>query len=149
MTDTCEYVFNPDDDNSDGRAGSTVESVWECPHPTYVDTEYCVFHLASESRELLGVTDVEVRDALVRFIEDTEQGEDCRFVGANFGTTVLESDELGEDAETIDLRNTEFDGKLELNCDVVEADLLLDYSQLRSFSAPNVVFKGDVSFVGW
>ncbi len=148
MTDTCEYVFDPDVENGDGRPGSSVDSVWDCPHPTYVDTDYCVFHLARESREILGVTDVEVRDFFVRTVEETEDGESCRFIGATFGDTVVEKDELGENAEVIDLRNTEFDGKFELNCDVVEADLIVDYSELESFSAPNVVFEGDVSFRG-
>jgi len=148
MTDICEYVFDPDEENGDGRSGTSLESVWECPHPTYVDTDYCTFHLAHESRELLGVTEVEVRDALLRTVENSEPGERCGFVGAKFGETVIESDGLGENAGVIDLRNTEFDGRLELDCDVIESDLILDFSELQRFDAPKVVFEGDVSFKG-
>ncbi|MDZ7689160.1 MAG: pentapeptide repeat-containing protein [Halobacteriales archaeon] len=148
MTDICEYVFDPEEDNGDGRPGTSLDFVWECPHPTYVDTDYCTFHLAHESREILGVTEVEVRDSLLRTVEATESGEPCRFIGATFGETVIDSEVLGENTDVIDLRNTEFDGRFELDCDVVESDILLDYSEFERFVAPNVVFEGDVSFVG-
>ena len=146
MADTCEYVFDPDED-ADGSVMS-LDSVWDCPRQTYVDTDYCVFHLTPESRELLGVTAVDVREALVRSIEETEEGEPCRFVGATFGKTVIDTEKLGENAEVIDLGNTEFNGRFELNCESVESDIVFDGSDFGSFDAANVAFKGDVSFRG-
>jgi uncharacterized protein YjbI with pentapeptide repeats len=146
MTDTCEYVFDPDEDAN--ASETSLDSVWECPRSTYVDTDYCVFHLTPESRELLGVTEVEVSDALVRTVEGTVEDEPCRFVGANFGVTVINTEKFGENAAVVDLSNTEFDGRFELDCDVVESDLLFDGTEFESFDAANVVFEGDVSFRG-
>lgn len=146
MTDTCEYVFDPAED-ADGSETS-LDSVWECPRDTYVDTDYCVFHLTPESRELLGVTAVDVREALVRNVEETAEGETCRFVGATFGETVIGAESLGGNAEVIDLGNTKFEGRFELNCDVVESDLTFEGADFEGFDAANVVFEGDVSFRG-
>jgi len=146
MTDTCEYVFDPAEDAED--AETSLGSVWECSRDTYVDTDYCVFHLTPESRELLGVTAVDVREALVRSAEGTEEGEPCRFVGATFGETVIDMETFGESAEAIDLGNTEFEGRFELDCDVVESDLTFDGANFEEFDAANVAFEGDISFRG-
>ena len=147
MTDTCEYAIGPEGDGG-RRSGSSLDSVWECPHPTYLDTDYCVFHLPVESRELLGVTEMDVCDAFVRSLEEMEPGEPCRFIGAHFGETVIEADTLGRATDTIDLRETKFDGVFDLRGTTVGADLVLDSSDLQRLDAPNVVFEGDVSFCG-
>jgi len=148
MTDVRKCVFGSGEDDGGSVSGTELDSDWECRIPAYSDDDLCVFHMGVEDRGLAGVADDEVRDAFVRAVEGTEEGEPCRFVGGSFGETVVEKEVLGENAEVIDLRNSEFDGRFELNCDVVEADLLLDDSELEIFSAPNVVFKGDVSFQG-
>jgi uncharacterized protein YjbI with pentapeptide repeats len=137
MADTCEYAARPEGDG-----------LWECPRSTYVDTEYCVFHLSPESRDLMGVTESDIRNSFVRRLEEAVPGEDCRFVGANFGETVVNADTIGKNADVIDLRESEFDGTFDISGATVEADLILDDSSLRRFNAPKVVFKGDVSFRG-
>lgn len=146
MTDTCEYVFDPDEDTNGSE--TSLDSVWECPRDTYVDTDYCVFHLTPESRELIGVTAVDVREALVRRVKNTERGESCRFVGATFGETIIDTESFGEKAGVIDFGNTEFEGRFELDCDVVESNLTFDGADFQVFDAANVVFEGDVSFRG-
>lgn len=137
MTGTCEYAVRPEGNG-----------LWECPRSTYVDTEYCVFHLSPESRELVGVTESDIRNAFVRRLEEAVPGEDCRFVGATFGETVVESNIIGRNADVIDLRETEFEGTFDISGATVEADLILDNSDFQRFNAPNVVFEGDVSFRG-
>jgi len=137
MADTCEYAVRPEGNG-----------LWECPHSAYVDTEYCVFHLSPESRELVGVTESDVRNAFVRRLEEAVPGEDCRFVGGTFGETEVGLDTLGRNAGTIDLRETDFEGTFDISGATVEADLVLDNSNLQRFNAPNVVFEGDVSFRG-
>jgi len=146
MTEICEYVFDPDED--EGGSKTTVKSAWECPHPAHDKAERCVLHMDSESRARAGVSDDEVRNAFVRTVERAEPGDACRFVGANFGETVVEAESLGRNAEAIDLRNTNFEGKFEINCDAVEADFMLDNSELEIFSASSTVFEGGVSFQG-
>lgn len=146
MSNICEYVFDPDGD--DGGTKTSVKSAWECPLPAHDKAERCVLHMDSESRAKTGVSDDEVREAFVRTVEGAEPGEACRFVGADFGETVVEADSLGRNAEAIDLRNANFEGKFEINCDTVEADLMLDNSELEIFSAPSTVFEGGVSFQG-
>ena len=146
MADICQYVFDPDEVG--GSSKTSVESVWECPYPAHADGEYCVFHLGTEARRAVGVSDVEVRNAFVRTIEDAEPGETCRFIGGSFGETVIEKEGLGKNADMIDLRNTNFDGRFELECDVVESHLIADYSELEIFDASSTVFEGGVSFRG-
>ena len=146
MTDVCEYVFDPDGD--DGGTKTSVKSAWECPLPAHDKAERCVLHMDPEGRARLGVSDDEVREAFVRTVEGAEPGEACRFVGANFGETVVNADSLGRNAGAIDLRNASFEGKFEINCDAVEADLMLDNSELEIFSAPSTVFEGGVSLQG-
>ena len=146
MTDICEYAFDPNE--GEGGTKTSVKSAWECPLPAHDKAERCVLHLDPESRAKLGISDDEVRDAFVRTVESAEPGENCRFVGANFGETVVEADSLGKNAEAIDLRNANFEGKFELNCDSVEADLMLGRSELEIFSASSTVFRGGVSFHG-
>jgi len=148
MTDTCEYVFSPDEWDDEHRSDSAVDSTWECPHPTHVDTEYCIFHLEPERRELLGVTGSDVRDAFMRTLEDAGSDEEARFVGATFPQTVVTDQTVAEnqDVDVVDLQHVSFNGKLDLTNSVIGASLTLDCSELRSFSAPNAVFEGDTSF---
>ena len=145
MTEICEYVLDPEEE---GRTKTSVDSTWECPHPAHAETDRCVFHLDPESRAEIGVSDDEVGNAFVRTVEGAEQGDDCRFVGANFGETVVEADSLGGKVGCIDMRNASFEGKFVLNCDTVGADIMLDYSELEILSASSTVFEGGVSFRG-
>jgi len=148
MPDICEYVFSPEEWDQSDRSESAVEEVWECPHPTHVDTEYCVFHLERERRELLGVTESDMRDELMRSIGGAGSDEEARFVGATFPEVVITDQSIAQNeaVEAVDLQHTVLDGKLDLSDAVVEADLVFDCSDLRSFSAPNTVFEGDISF---
>ena len=148
MTETCEYVFSPDEWDEKNRPDSAVDSTWECPHPTHVDTEYCIFHLEPERRELLGVTESDVRDAFMRTLESATSNREARFVGATFPETVVTDQVIAENdaVEVIDLQHTAFDGKLDFTNAVVAASLTVDCSELRTFSAPNAVFEGDASF---
>jgi uncharacterized protein YjbI with pentapeptide repeats len=148
MSDTCEYVFSPDEWDDEHRSDSAVDSTWECPHPTHVDTEYCIFHLEPERRELLGVTESDVRDSLMRTLEDAESDEEARFVGATLPETVVTDQAVAENGsvDVVDLQHTTFNGNLDLTNAVVGASLILDCSELRSFSAPNAVFEGNASF---
>lgn len=148
MTETCEYVFSPDEWDDEHRSDSAVDSTWECPHPTHVDTEYCIFHLEPERRELLGVTESDVRDAFMRTLESATSNREARFVGATFPETVVTDQMIAEnnDVDVIDLQHTVFNGKFDLTNAVVGASLTVDCSELRSFSAPNAVFEGDTSF---
>ncbi|MFP4189166.1 MAG: pentapeptide repeat-containing protein [Halobacteriales archaeon] len=148
MTETCEYVFSPDEWDDQHRSDSAVGSTWECPHPTHVDTEYCIFHLEPERRELLGVTESDVRDAFMRALEDADSNEEARFIGATFPETVVTDQAIAENqaVDVVDLQHTVFEGKLDLTNAVVSASLTLDCSELFSFSAPNTVFEGDASF---
>jgi uncharacterized protein YjbI with pentapeptide repeats len=148
MTDTCEYVFSPDEWNESHRSESALDSAWECPHPTHVDTEYCLFHLEPERRELLGVTESDVRDAFMRSLETAESDDGARFVGATFPETIITDQDIAENesVDVIDLQHTVFNGKLDLSNAVVGASLAVDCTELRSFSAPNTVFEGDTSF---
>ncbi|MDZ7689159.1 MAG: pentapeptide repeat-containing protein [Halobacteriales archaeon] len=146
MAGICKYVFEPDEGG--GSSKTSLNSAWECPHPAHADGDYCVFHLGTESRRIAGVSDDEVRNAFVRTVESTEPGEPCRFIGASFGATVVEKERFGENARIIDLRNAEFDGRFELESDVVGSHIIADYSNLEIFGASSTVFEGGVSFRG-
>jgi uncharacterized protein YjbI with pentapeptide repeats len=148
MPDICEYVFNPDEWDEKHRSESSLEETWECPHPTHVDTEYCVFHLEPERRELLGVTESDVRDELMRSLERAETQQEARFVGATFPETVVVEQAIAENeaVEEVDLQHSVFNGRFDISDAVIEASLKLDCTEFESFSAPNTVFEGDVSF---
>jgi len=146
MADICQYVFDPDEEGSGSK--TTVDTVWECPYPAHGDGEYCVFHLGTEGRRAVGVSDGEVRNAFVRTVEDAESGETCRFIGGSFGATVIEKEVFGKNTDMIDLRNTNFDGRFGLESEVVESHIMVDYSDLEIFDASSTVFKGGVSFRG-
>ena len=148
MTETCEYVFSPDEWDENHRSDSAVDSTWECPHPTHVDTEYCIFHLEPERRELLGVTESDVRDAFMRTLESAETDDEARFIGATFPETVVTDQVVAENGsvDVVDLQHTVFEGKFDLTNAVVAASFVLDCSELRIFSAPNAVFEGNTSF---
>jgi len=148
MVDTCEYVFSPDEWDEENRSDSAVDSTWECPHPAHVDTEYCIFHLEPERRELLGVTESDVRDAFMRTLRDASSNAEARFVGATFPETVVTDQAVAENesVDAVDLQHAVFEGGFDLTNAVVGASITLDCSELRAFSAPNTVFEGDASF---
>lgn len=151
MTDICRYSFDPSEVDD-----SSVEEPWSCPHETYVDTDYCIFHLPPETRGKLGVTEVDLRETM---LQKVNQGapEESAFVGAEFGALELDQQTLSNDA-AVDLRHAVVDGKLDLSGATSEADLLFDDAELQAVDAPDASlklasfrraeFKGSANFDG-
>ncbi len=152
MTDICRYSFDPSEADD-----TSVEEPWSCPHETYVDTDYCVFHLPPETREKLGVTEVDLRETLLQKVNQGSP-EESAFVGAEFGALELDEQTLS-DGTAVDLRHTVVDGKLDLSSADSEADLLFDDAELQAVDAPDaslhgasfrrVEFQGSANFDGF
>ncbi len=135
MTDTCVYSFDPKD-----QEDSTVEGTWNCPHETYVDTDYCVFHLPPETRSKLGVTEVDLRETLLNKSRDPDSSS--AFVGAVFGELELDNQKVGESSGPLDLRHTEVKGNLDLSSSTIPSNVLLDDSDVFTLAAPDAEIKG-------
>ncbi|MFW5929560.1 MAG: pentapeptide repeat-containing protein, partial [Halobacteriota archaeon] len=153
MTETCVYSFDPGEADS-----SSIDLKWECPHETYIDTDYCIFHLPPETRDKLGVTEVDLRE---EFLEkaSSEDGSQRAFVGAVFGDFEIDLQEVGGGSDApVDLRHVEVDGHLDMTGSTFDADLLLDDSSfqkldaadadLRDVSVERCTFTNDVNFDG-
>jgi len=145
MADTCEYVFSPGDWEQENASESTLDEPWECPHPTHVDTEYCIFHLLPERREVLGLTELDIRDALLRTLKEAETREECRFVGANFGALDISEQTVGEEGGIVDLSHADIDGVLDISDAEIRSELKVDCTTLIGVKAANAVLN-KVSF---
>lgn len=147
MSGSCVYSFDPEAWNQENQPDTSLEEVWHCPHDNHVDTDYCIFHLPMEERENLGVTDVDLRDALLNKLNTTGDMETKRFVGAIFGDLELEGQTIGSgDGDYIDLRHISVNGGLDLSGSTLTNSLKIDCSSFRQVEAPNVEIQGDVVF---
>ncbi len=131
MTDICQYSFDPEE-----RDGSTLEEEWSCPHETYVDTDFCIFHLPPETRGKLGVTAVDLRDQLLQKVNEGEDGV-SGFVGAELQELELEGQRIGDPDQTLDLRHVVVDGKVDISGADVRSTLLFDDAEIQAFDAPD------------
>ena len=147
MSETCAYVFDPDEWNQGHQADSSVEEVWECPHETYVDHDYCIFHTEPEDRDSLGITEVDLRDELLRTVNEAPV-EEHRFIGAAFGEVNLREQRIGaaEEPTRLDLRHATVDGILNLTEATVHGDFLGGCTTYQTVEAPNATFDGSATF---
>jgi len=154
-TDTCSYVFNPDEWKKDNDGEPSIDQVWECPHPCYSD-DRCVFHLDSTSPE-----NVEPEEIQYEFISAIHQeGRHTKeFVGASFPDlnlahkTVESPDQfpiktIHSQINTLNLSNTEINQSLTIdNSEILEATA--NNAKFRSksdFSVLNTVFERTADF---
>ncbi|MFB6283775.1 MAG: pentapeptide repeat-containing protein, partial [Halobacteria archaeon] len=159
---SCGFEFDPQVWNDSNQKESSLDETWICPHDSYMDSGYCIFHMSVDERSELGVTRYQIQDGFTEAI--SKDGVKPGFVGCSFENINFEGVDLGEGDATIDLRHTEFD-KLRLKDVDMAPDLYISNSRLgkvcidgsrfgnvsweksyfnNDFSADSTEFRGDV-----
>jgi uncharacterized protein YjbI with pentapeptide repeats len=132
-TDQCEYVHDPDEWEpavSDATSRLPQER-WECPHEAVDERTRCVFHLSSDDRKELDISDRTVVDGFLQALHSkTERTNE--FVGASFPAVDLEAERI-EAASTspIDLRCATFNGDVKLNRATISNSIRFAGSRFR------------------
>ena len=140
--------------DTDAVAGGTDDGggEWACPHEAHPDAKRCVFHLSTDRREELGVTDDDVTDRLLDLFSAVDP-EKKQALGATLPAIHLEYRDLGsESRNVVDCRYSDIEA-LELDHTTVEVPLDLsgatvDRLDLTEAEFEKRVFLSDVTVTG-
>ena len=158
-TEMCEYQFSLEDwrQNRDSNKISEVEEVnlsiptanrnWKCPHDSFSDSEYCIFHMDYNERRERELSPMDVQEYLIDTIKS--ESEPNEFIGAKFGTINLEHRNIspGNDG-VLNFKFVEFGGQVDIrHCKV--SKISFNWSIFREKSSFHLSeFTDDAIFFG-
>ncbi len=98
MSGGCSYKFNPE------SSETTISGQWTCPHESYEDAAYCVFHVTRCDPEVQPST-MEIRTAFLEGLQSDDPRR-SQFIGISVETLDLsEADLHVVGGDSIDLRH--------------------------------------------
>ena len=151
---SCGYTHDITGERFDDVDGE----VWECPHDTHADTDYCVFHQPVRKLSERGVTPSRVGEAIVEVVESNERDENRLFGAVCPGLDLEYAVVDGETTQPVDLRESWFlDAVACRNCrfanvvrfdgsDFESAAVFEDGTFAASASFAGTAFRGPASF---
>jgi len=136
MAQTCSYAFDPTE-----HGDTTVSEHWQCPHDSVDGADRCPFHMSADERSAYGVSDADLRAALLDEL-DRGSGRERSFVGATLpGLDLSYLDVESPDQHPVDLRHVTVEGDLSLSFTRFEEALDLRHAEVGGFAADNVTFE--------
>lgn len=132
----CAYTFTRSD-----HPETTITDEWSCPHDAHEDSDYCLFHMPPDERDINGVTDRMVQDTLVTKLKTGDPNERVFYDAHVPALTISYVDVEGEDQHPVDLRHATITDGIVAQHSKFEETLDLRHATIGGFRAENCEFK--------
>jgi len=155
----CEYHFsferwrehrNPDKITRVEKSNflhSSFATEWDCPHNSYDESDYCIFHMGYEERRSRNISPKRVQRELINTIKS--ESSENEFIGANFGRIQFEHRKLiPKNDGKINFNFAEFGGTVRItNCEI--SKISFSWATFREYTTFHLSeFVDDAIFMG-
>ncbi len=145
----CGHTFDPEEwETNLPEVESDLEDEWICHHDSHPEADVCVFHMSTDMRDDLDISNQQIVDCLLKEINKTGP-ESKAFIDATFDTVDLRDKIISPpDNRTLDLRHASFEGKLLLEDATVTNDITFHGSEFQQVWMNGVKFEDEANWYG-